>query len=94
MNDETLWNVTQEIEVEADDYDDDDFKNRIKEAMPDYDVETFDEDEPHAISQVADTIGAMVQGNTIEDYQSCEWCSIDCKLYMYVVAIKYKKDNQ
>lgn len=67
------------------------FENMIKEAMPGYEITTWDEDESNFGQSVGDTIAVVVKGKQIEDIQTMEWCTDDCCCYMYVVAIKTKE---
>lgn len=76
----------------ADEFIQDDFEETIKKALPGYDITVWDEDEGNFGQSVGDTIAATVQGKTVEDIQTMEWCTEECDCYMYVVAIKIKEE--
>ena len=68
------------------------FEEELKQYMPDYDITVIDMDEYGAISSVGDTIAATVQGKTVEDIQTTQWCTEEQDVYYYIIAIKLKED--
>ena len=86
-----LEDVLEDIIItDAAGFDQEEFENKIKTEMPDYEVFASDLDDADPVNDIGNAIKRTVTGNHITDMQTAMWRTELEDLCMYVVAIKNK----